>query len=157
MELSKLLGQRKNGLFNSRDLVAPGSEILSDGMYTQSGEDLAQRLEIDRFGDARITTRILDTFGVFERRIPRDGDDRHVRKMSLPARPMNQGEAVLTAEMNVQEHRFRKGFRCNEYERRFKSVSTRGLKTFGFQPVGQEFAKRRIIFDDEDAMFHLVP
>jgi len=28
-------------------------------MYTQSGENLAQRLEIDRFGDARIATRIL--------------------------------------------------------------------------------------------------
>ena len=66
MEFSKLLGQRKNRLFNSLDPAAPGSAILSDGMYTQSGEDLAQRLEIDRFGDARITTRILDTFGVFE-------------------------------------------------------------------------------------------
>jgi len=157
MELSKLLGQRKNGLFNFRDPVAPGSAILSGGMYAQSGEDPAQRIEIHWFGDARITTRILDTFGVFERRIPRDGDDRHVRKMSLPARPMNQSEAVLAAEMDVQEHRFRKRFRCDEYERRFESVSECGLKTFGFQPVGQEFAKRRIIFDDEDAMFHLVP
>ena len=157
MELSKLLGQRKNRLFNSLDPAAPGAAILSDGMYTQSGEDLAQRLEIDRFGDARITTRILDAFGVFERRIPRDGDDRHVRKMSLPARPMNQSEAVLVAEMDVQKYRFRKGFRCDEYECRFESVSECGLKTFDFQPVGQEFAKRRIIFDDEDAMFHLVP
>ena len=66
MELSKLLGQRKNGLFNFRDPVAPSSAILSGGMYAQSGEDPAQRLEIDRFGDARITTRILDTLGVFE-------------------------------------------------------------------------------------------
>src|SRR6266853_959044 len=39
MELYKLLGQRKNGLFNFRDPVAPGSAILSDGMYPQSGED----------------------------------------------------------------------------------------------------------------------
>jgi len=46
---------------------------------------------------------------------------------------MNQSEAVLAAEMNVQEHRFRKGFRCDEYERRFKSVSECGLKTFDFQ------------------------
>ena len=157
MELSKLLGQRKNGLFNFRDPVAPSSAILSGGMYAQSGENLTQCIEIHWFGNARITTCIPDAFGVFERRIPSDGDDRHVRKMSLSARPMNQSEAVLVAEMDVQKYRFRKGFRRGEYERRFESVSECGLKTFDFQPVGQEFAKRRIIFDDEDAMFHLVP
>jgi hypothetical protein len=157
MELSRLLDQRKNGPFIWRDNVAPGSAILSDGMYAQSCEDFAQRLEIDRLGYAGITTRLLDAFVVFERRIPRDGHDRHMRKMSLPARPMNQSEAVRVAEMDVQEYRFRKGLRCDEYECRFESVSDCRLKTFGFHPVGQKFAKQRIIFDDENAVFHLVP
>jgi hypothetical protein len=157
MELSRLLGQRKNGLFVCRDLVAPGSAILSDGMYAQSGEDLGQRVEIDRFGDTPIATCILNTFRISEGGISGDSHNRQVRKVFLPARPMNQSEAIRAAEMDVQEYRFRKGFRCNEDECRFESVREYGLKTLGFQPAGQKFAKQRVIFDDENSMFHLAP
>jgi hypothetical protein len=126
-------------------------------MYAQSGEDLAQRLEINRLGDTPIATCLLNAFRVSEGGIPRDSHDRHVSKMSLLARPMNQREAVRAAEMDVQEYRFRKGFRCNEDKCRFESVSEDGLITFGFQPAGQKFEKQWIIFDDENAMFHFLP
>src|ERR1700736_5803306 len=76
--------------------------------------------------------------------------------MLLFARPMHQREAVLAPEMDVQEHRFRQGFRRNKYECRFESVSEYGFKTFGFQPAAQEFAIHRLVFNDENAMFHFV-
>jgi hypothetical protein len=126
-------------------------------MYPQSGEEFPQGFEVHWLGDARIAAGILNAFRVLEGSIPRDGHDRHVRKMLLPAHPMNQSEAVFAAEMNVQEYRFRQGFRRNEHESRLESVSEYGFKTFGFQPATQEFPKHRIIFDNENAMFHLLP
>ena len=126
-------------------------------MYPQSGEEIPQDVEIDRFGDARIAARILNAFRVLEGSIPCNRYNRHVRKMFLPAHPMNQREAVFAAEMNVQEYRLRQGFRGNEHESRFERVSEYGFKAFSFQPAAQKFAKHRIIFDNENAMFHLPP
>lgn len=126
-------------------------------MYSQSGEKFPQDLEIHWFGDTRIAAGILNSFRVLEGSIPCDGHDRHVHKMFLPARPMNQREAVFAAEVNVQEYRLRQGFRRNKHESRFESVSEYGFKTFGFQPATQEFAKHRIIFDNQNAMFHFLP
>jgi len=126
-------------------------------MYPQGGEEFPQDLEIHWFGDTRIAAGILNAFRVLEGSIPCYGHNRHVRKMFLPARPMNQCEAIFAAKMNVQEYRFRQGFRGNEHKSCFESVSEYGFKTFGFQPAAQEIAKHRIIFDNENAMFHLVP
>lgn len=126
-------------------------------MYPQSGEEFPQNFEIHWFGDARIAAGILNAFRVLEGSIPCDGHDRHVRKVFLPARPMHQREAIFAAEMNVQKYRFRQGFRGNEHESRLERVSEYGFKTFGFQPATQEFAKHRIIFDNENAMLHLCP
>jgi hypothetical protein len=126
-------------------------------MYPQSGEEFPQELEIHWFGDTRIAAGILNAFRVLEGNIPRDGHDQHMRKMFLPARPMNQSEAIFAAEMNVQEYRFRQGFRSNEHESRLERVGEYGFETFGFQPATQEFAKHRIIFDNQNAMFHLLP
>jgi len=106
-------------------------------MYSQSGEEFPQDFEIHWFGDARIAARILNAFRVLEGSVPCYGHNRHVCKMFLPARPMNQCEAVFAAQMNVQEYRLRQGFRCNEHEARFESVSKYGFKTFGFQPATQ--------------------
>src|SRR5271165_5563076 len=156
MGLSMRLGQRKNGSFRTWGPVDTCSGILAGGMYSQSSQELTQGLEIYWLGNASITTRILNAFRVLEGRIPCNGQDRQVRKMLLPARPMNQCEAVLAAQVNVQEHCFRQGFRRNEYESRFESVSECNFKAFVFQPAAQEFAKHRVIFNDENAMLHLV-
>jgi hypothetical protein len=126
-------------------------------MYPQSGEEFPQELEIHWFGDTRIAAGILNAFRVLEGSMPCNGYNRHVRKMFLPARPMNQSEAIFAAKMNIQEYRPRQGFRGNEHESRFESVSEYRFKTFGFQPAAQEFAKHRIIFDNENAMLHPCP
>ncbi len=126
-------------------------------MYPQTRKDLAQGLKIDRLGDEAIASRIVDSLGILKGTIPGDGYDQHVGKVFLLARPMNQRETVLAAQMNVQQYRFRQGLRRNEYECRFESVSEYGVKPFFFQPPAQEFAKQRIIFNNQNAMLHLLP
>jgi len=126
-------------------------------MYPQGGEEFAQDFEIHWFGDTRIAAGVLNAFRVLEGSIPCYGHDWQMGEMFLPARPMNQCEAIFAAEMNIQEYRLWQGFRRNEHESRLESVSEYGLKAFGLQPATQEFAKHRIIFDNENAMFHLLP
>jgi len=73
-------------------------------------------------GDDKHLQQQMDTLASLKGRFPVTRRSA-VRKRSLPARPMNQSEAVLAAEMRCPRAQLPEEVPLREYERRLASVS----------------------------------
>ena len=66
---------------------------------------------------------------------PCHGGNRQVREMPLLARPVNEREAALIPQVNIQENDVRQGFRGNSNETLFQSLRKDCFMALGFKPV----------------------
>src|SRR5579863_3060794 len=77
-----------------------------------------------------------------------------MRKMPLLARPVNEREAILFPQMNIEKNDIRQGFRGNAYETLFQSRRKDCFVAFGFEPVLEELAILGIVIDHKNPLLH---
>ncbi len=77
-------------------------------------------------------------------------------EMPLLACPVNERQATLIPQMNIQENDVRQGFRCNAYEALFQSLRKDCFMALGFKPGLEEIAILRIIIHYKDPLVHSV-
>ena len=105
---------RRFGPVKSCSLPAAESEALqmlagclTQGWTAKPCEVFAQRPEIDGLGKAGITAGFSDALQFLEGSQPGNSGNRHVREVPLLARPMNEREAVLISQVNIQKNNIR--------------------------------------------------
>src|SRR5580700_10912095 len=76
--------------------------------------------------------------------------------MPLFSRPVDEREAVLPSQVNIQKNHVRHGFRGDTYETFFQSLRKDCFVAFGFKPVLEELSKLGIVLHHENPLPHSV-
>src|SRR5579872_1313314 len=77
-----------------------------------------------------------------------------MRKMPLLARPVNEREAALRPQVNIQQNGVRQGLRRDGHETVFQALREDCFMTFAFEPILEEFAILGIVIHHKNPVLH---